>query len=92
MGEDKSANTAHSYGVDSNRYIDSGAMDHVTRELDKLAMRDTYNGNDQIYTTSGIGMHIKHNGQSIIRTPYHDLKLNHVLHVPQASKNLASVH
>jgi hypothetical protein len=37
-------------------------------------------------------MHIKCIGQSIIRTPYRDLKLNHILHVPQASKNLASIH
>jgi hypothetical protein len=46
MGEDKSANTTPSYGVDSNWYVDSGAMDHVNGEPDKLAMRDTYNGND----------------------------------------------
>jgi hypothetical protein len=92
MGEDKSANTTHSYGVDSNWYANSGATDHVTGELNKLAMRDTYSGNDQIYNVGGTSMHIKHIGQSIIRTPYRDLKLNHVLHVPQASKNLASVY
>jgi hypothetical protein len=55
-------------------------------------MKDTYHGDDQIYTTSGSGMHIEHIGKSIIRTPYRDLELNHVLHVPQSSKNLASVH
>jgi hypothetical protein len=54
-------------------------------------MKDTYCGNDQIYTTSGSGMHIQHIGKSIIHTPYRDLELNHVLHVPQSSKNLASV-
>jgi hypothetical protein len=37
-------------------------------------------------------MNIKHIGQSIIHTPYRDLSLSHVLHVPQASKNLASIH
>jgi hypothetical protein len=37
-------------------------------------------------------MHIEHIGKSIIHTLYHDLELNHVLHSPQASKNLASVH
>jgi hypothetical protein len=86
MGEDKSENKAHSYGADSNWYTDSGATDHVIGELNKLAMRDTYNGNDQICTVGGTGMHIKHVGQSIIRTPYRDFKLNHLLHVPQASK------
>jgi hypothetical protein len=55
-------------------------------------MKDNYIGRDQIYTTSGSGMHIKHVGHAIIRTPGHDLKLNHILHVPQSSKNLASVH
>jgi hypothetical protein len=54
-------------------------------------MKDTYRGNDQIYTTSGSGMHIQYIGKSIIHTPYRDLELNHVLHVPQSSKNLASV-
>jgi hypothetical protein len=37
-------------------------------------------------------MHIQQIGKSIIHTPYRDLELNHVLHVPQCSKNLASVH
>jgi histone deacetylase 1/2 len=92
MGEEKSANAANSYGVDSNWYADSGATDHVTGELENLAVKDTYHGNDQIYTASGSGMHIQHIGKSIIRTPYRDLELNHVLHVPQSSKNLASVH
>jgi hypothetical protein len=92
MGEEKNANAATSYGVDSNWYADSGATDHVARELDKLTVKDTYTGGDQIYTTSGSGMHIKHVGHTIIRTPHHDLKLNHVLHVPQSSKNIASIH
>jgi hypothetical protein len=49
MGDERSANTATSYGVDSNWYADSGATDHVTKELDKLAVRDAYNGIDQIF-------------------------------------------
>jgi hypothetical protein len=92
MGEDKSANVAHSYGVDSNWYVDSGATDHVTRELDKLAIKDSYHGGDQIYTASDSGMHIKHIGHSLIHTLYLDLKLNSILHVPQSSKSLASIH
>jgi hypothetical protein len=64
----------------------------VTGEFDKLAVRDTYNGNDQIYAANGTGMCIKHVGQSIICTPHRNLFLNNVLHVPHASKNLASIH
>jgi hypothetical protein len=37
-------------------------------------------------------MHIQHIGQAVIRTPYRDLTLNPVLHVPKASNNLAYVH
>jgi hypothetical protein len=91
MGEEKSANLANSYGVDTNWYADSGATDHVTGELDKLTMKNNYNSNDQIYMANGSGMYIKQIGQSIIHTPLCDLKLNNVHHV-QASKNLASIH
>jgi xanthine dehydrogenase molybdopterin-binding subunit B len=62
MREDKSANTAGSCGVDLNWYADSGATDHITGELNKLAMKDFYNSTDRIYTVSGSGMHIKHVG------------------------------
>jgi hypothetical protein len=64
----------------------------VIRELNKLTMKDAYNDNEQIYNASGPGMHIEHVGESVIQTPYPDRRLNHVLHVPQAAKNLASVH
>jgi hypothetical protein len=77
MGEEKSVNVTNSYGVDSNWYVDSSATDH---------------GGDQIYTTNGSGMHIKHIGHSIIRTPHLDLKLNNILYVHKSSKNLASIH
>jgi hypothetical protein len=46
MGEEKSANTVQSYGVYLNWYADFGATDHVTRELDKLAIKDFYQGGD----------------------------------------------
>lgn len=34
-------------------YMDTGANDHITGDLEKLAMREKYSGNDQIHTTSG---------------------------------------
>jgi hypothetical protein len=46
MGEEKSANAANSYGVDSNWYTDSGATDNVTGELVKLAVKEPYHGRD----------------------------------------------
>jgi hypothetical protein len=50
------------------------------------------NDNEQIYNASGSGMRIEHVGESVIHTPYRNLKLKHVLHVPQVTKNLASVY
>ncbi|CAN6284799.1 unnamed protein product [Urochloa humidicola] len=44
-----------SYGVDTNWYLDTGATDNVTGELEKLTMKKKYNGADQIHTASGTG-------------------------------------
>jgi hypothetical protein len=92
QGEEKSVNVVASYGVDTNWYADSGATDHVSRDLNKLAVKDTYHVGDQIYNASGSGMRTKYIGHSTIHTPYRDLKMNNILHVPQPSKNLASIH
>jgi hypothetical protein len=47
VAENKSASLATaSYSVDTNWYIDSGATDNITRELEKLTVRDEYSGND----------------------------------------------
>jgi histone deacetylase 1/2 len=40
------AAVTNSYGVDTNWYIDSGATDHITSDLEKLTIRDRYNGGD----------------------------------------------
>jgi histone deacetylase 1/2 len=53
-------------------------------------VRDRYNGNKQIHTSSGSGMDIHHIGNSVIHTPTHDLHPKNILHVPQATKNLIS--
>jgi hypothetical protein len=92
MGPDKSAGAAYggSYGVDTNWYSDSGATDHVTSELEKLQVRDRYNGNEQIDMASGTGMDIRHVGHSVFHTPTHDLHLKNILHVPKPSKSLLS--
>ena len=74
--------------------MDSGATDHVTSELEQLALRERYHGGDQIHTVaSGGGMDICHIGQSSINSPTlrRNLVLRDVLHVPQADKNLASM-
>ncbi|XP_073362184.1 uncharacterized protein [Aegilops tauschii subsp. strangulata] len=47
-------------GGDGVWYVDSGATDHVTNELEQLALRETYHGNDQIHTASGRGPDISY--------------------------------
>jgi hypothetical protein len=81
-----------SYTVDTNWYTDTGATDHITGDLNKLALREKYNGDDQIHTANGAGMNINHTGKTIIHTQTRNLNLNHVLHAPQATKNLIYVH
>uniref|UniRef100_A0A453M2B8 CCHC-type domain-containing protein n=1 Tax=Aegilops tauschii subsp. strangulata TaxID=200361 RepID=A0A453M2B8_AEGTS len=44
-----------SYGVDTNWYVDSGATNHITNELEKVTMKEKYRGKDQIHTASGEG-------------------------------------
>jgi histone deacetylase 1/2 len=80
------------YGVDTNWYMDSGATDHITSELEKLTVRDKYHGQDQVHTTSGSGIKISNIGRTILHTPQKELHLKNILHVPTANKSLASVH
>jgi hypothetical protein len=55
--------------VDTNWYANSGATDHITNELDKLAVRDKYNGAEKVHMVSGAGMKISHTGNSFIHPP-----------------------
>jgi transposase InsO family protein len=80
------------YGVDTNWYMDTGATEHITGELEKLTTRDKYHGGEQVHTASGSGMKIQHIGHGVLRFPTRNLHLNNILHVPSASKDLLSVH
>jgi histone deacetylase 1/2 len=84
--------TNNSYGIDTNWYTDSGATNHITRELEKLTAKDKYHGNDQVHTASGACMRISHIGKSFVCTPNRDLVLNNFLYIPKVGKNLVSVH
>ena len=71
--------------------MDLGATDHITKELEKLAVRDKYHGGDHVHATNGIGMEISHVGHSTLHHPPHKIHLRNILHVPSASKNLVSI-
>jgi hypothetical protein len=84
--------TTTSYKVDPNWYSDTGATDHITSDLDHLAVRERYNGGEQVQVGNGAGLRILHTGHSMINTATRPLALRNILHVPDISKNLLSVH
>ena len=51
-----------SYSVDPAWYMDTGATNHLTSQLDKLATHQPYTGHDQVRTANGSGMPISHVG------------------------------
>lgn len=57
------------YGVDTNWYMDSGATDHITSDLEKLTIRDKYHGGEHVHAANGSGMEISHVGHSTLHSP-----------------------
>jgi histone deacetylase 1/2 len=57
------------YGVDTNWYVDSGATDHITSNLEKMTFHEKYGGRDQVHTASGTGMFIKNIGHTMLHSP-----------------------
>ena len=53
-----------SYKIDPNWYNDTGATDHITSDLDRLVVRERYNGNDHVQVSNGAGLKILHIGHS----------------------------
>ncbi|XP_073363492.1 uncharacterized protein [Aegilops tauschii subsp. strangulata] len=45
----------NAYDVDANWYVDTGATEHFTSELDKLTMREKYSGQDQVNMPNDAG-------------------------------------
>lgn len=56
----------------------------LTSNLEKLSVRDKYNGQDQVHTANGAGMRINNIGHTILHTPKRDLHLKNILNVPSA--------
>jgi hypothetical protein len=78
---------------DLNWYSDSGATHHLTNDLANLNVRaEEYTGSEGIRVGNGKSLPVKHIGTTQFSTPTSTFLLNDVLHVPQISKNLISVH
>jgi hypothetical protein len=72
--------------------MDFGATDHITGELEKLSIRNKYQGGDQIHTASGTCMDISFIGQTTFPTPSRNILLKDILYVPISKIILVSVH
>jgi hypothetical protein len=55
--------------VEQPWYLDSGANNHVTSELEKLSLQQPYQGTDQVTVGNGGGLQIANTGSSLITTP-----------------------
>jgi hypothetical protein len=78
---------------DPNWYLDTGVTHHVTHDLANLNIRaNEYQGSDQIRVGNGTSLPIKHIGTTQLSTPTVTFRLNNVLHVPDITNNLLSVH
>jgi hypothetical protein len=64
------------------------AIDHITKGLYKLCIKNKYQGKDQIHITSGQGMNISYIGHTSLTAPGRCFTLKDVLHVPKFTKNL----
>lgn len=78
--------------MDANWYVDSGAIDHLTSDLDRLSMKEHYKGTDKIHVANGAGLSISYVGDSHFAGSHGPLILKNVLRVPNISKNLLSIH
>ena len=78
---------------DSNWYPDLGATHHVKSDLANLNLHaNEYHGSEQIRVGNGKSLPIKYIGTNQLSTPTTTFRLNNVLHVPDISNNLLSVH
>jgi hypothetical protein len=90
--EDHNASaTTTSYNIDPSWYADVGATYHITNDLEKVIIKEKYQGNDQVTVANNQGMYIHHIGQSKLHTTSHTLFLRNILHVPSITRNLLSV-
>jgi histone deacetylase 1/2 len=76
---------------DVNWYVDTGATDHVTNDMERLTTKERYAGGDQIHVANGAGLSITHVGHSSIAGSVRPLYLNKILYAPKINKHLISV-
>ena len=76
---------------DSSWYMDSGATNHITANLNNLSLQNDYKGKEKIIVGNGNSLSISHTGSSLIATSEKPLLLTNILYASQITKNLLSV-
>lgn len=88
------AKTNYSHSAPQQEYwlLDSGATNHMTSDLSNLQSPTPYPSTETVTGANGESLHISHIGQSYLITHSHKLQLKTLLHVPQLSQHLLSMH
>lgn len=74
-------------------YLDSGATNHITSELNNLSIHNDYTGAEKLTVGNGSKLPILHiwNTTLKLENPKTQLNLRNILHVPKITKNLLSI-
>jgi hypothetical protein len=81
----------NTHSSDANWYVDTGATDHISNELEQLATKERYISTDQIQVANGSGLSISHVENSSIFVLKHPLCLNQIFYAPRINRHLISV-
>ena len=86
-------NPSSSGDVDQNWYVDSGATNHVTSDLQNLSIQQDYKGKGKLTVGNGSQLNISHIGDIFLHSSSSQkpLILHNTLHVPDITKNLISI-
>lgn len=66
--------------------LNTGASNHVTADLQNLALHSPYQGNETVIIGDGSGHALTHIGSTSLSFPSRSIHLNHVLYVPNIDK------
>lgn len=72
-------------------FLDSGATNHITYDLNNLSSHSAYTGTDQVKIGDGRGLPLSHLGHTVLPSTSKPLHLANVLHVPLIKKSLISI-
>ncbi|CAL9028341.1 unnamed protein product, partial [Prunus brigantina] len=76
----------------STWFPDTSATHHVTPDIANLSIANSYIGPDQLKVGNGNGLSITHVGSSSFSSSTGSFHLSNILHVPDITKQLLSVH